>query len=742
MTHHTRLLRNITFGCAGITVLVLIAATIIEHLRGTAFAHTHIYGSPFFVALWALTAATAVAYLIARHMTRRIIVLWLHLAFVVILAGALVTHVTGSQGTVHLRQGDAPTRQYRTADGNESLPFGVSLKDFELAYYHGTRAPMDFISRITIHDGNNATEGEVSMNHIYSYRHYRFYQLTYDSDGMGSTLTVYHDPYGIGITYAGYALLLLGMVLFFFDPTSHFRQLLRHPALRKAALCMAVVSVSATASAAGTPRTLPAETAARFGDLYVYYNDRVCPLQTLARDFTAKLYGKTTYRGLTAEQVFMGWFFYYDDWKDEPMIHIKSREVRELLGIKGNYARLSDFYDYTGYKLGAALQEGTAVTDLRGARDADEKCNLALMVSGGNALKIFPYRENDSVPPTWYSVADRLPASMSHEQWVFTRYCMNYIAEQVARQDYAAADTLLAKTKKFQTKEAGGYLPSPTRFGAEKIYNAMDATRPVAMACLAIGILSFAYYCRRMASRRALRTAAVGTSLTILMSVLCLYLATMLTLRGIVSGHFPASNGFETMQLMACCVTIVALACHRRYEIILSFGFMLCGLALLVAMMGESNPSVTPLMPVLSSPLLSIHVVTIMTAYALFGFAMFNGIAACIVHRTRPADDAPIVRLQVLSHIMLYPAIFLLTAGIFIGAIWANVSWGRYWGWDPKEVWALITLLIYAAALHGESLPALRKPMNFHRFTVIAFLSVLITYFGVNFFLGGLHGYA
>ena len=174
----------------------------------------------------------------------------------------------------------------------------------------------------------------------------------------------------------------------------------------------------------------------------------------------------------------------------------------------------------------------------------------------------------------------------------------------------------------------------------------------------------------------------------------------------------------------------------------LPFGFLLCGLTLLVSMLSEANPQITQLMPVLASPLLSIHVVVIMIAYSLLAFIMLNGVTAVILHYSNKECIPQIERLQVISRIILYPAIFLLTIGIFVGAIWANVSWGRYWGWDPKEVWALITMLVYALALHPSSLPPFRKPMFFHIFSIVAFLTVLVTYFGVNYILGGIHSYA
>lgn len=742
MTDKIKLLRNISFGLTAFTTLLLAVTTFIEAARGTRFVATHIYGSPFFVALWIFVTASSLAYVMARKMAKRKATFLLHLSFVVILAGAFISHSWGEQGVLHLRQGDAPAGVFHSADGREyELPFGIRLENFELSYYPGTVAPMDFISTISVHDGDSVATGKVSMNNIYNYLNYRFYQSTYDSDGRGSTLSVYHDPYGIAVTYAGYALLLLSMLLFFFEHGSEFRKLLHHPTLRKTALCSMLPLVALSIQAADAPpKSLPEATASNFGDMYVYYNDRVCPLQTLARDFTVKLYGKASYKGMTAEQVLAGWFFYYDDWKEEPMIRIKSREVRRLLGIDGEYARLTDFFGPTGYKLGDAWKQGTEIKDLRGVSEADEKFSLVSALCTGNALKIFPYRSDDGI--AWYSVSDRLPSSMPHEKWMFIRYDMNYIAEKVARKDFAAVDTLLAKTKKYQEKEAAGYLPGNTRFNAEKLYNALDFTRPAAMLCLTVGIVSFFFYCRRMARGSSYRRSRVDGVLVALMAMVFVYVASVLTLRGIIGSHFPASNGFETMQLMAACVAIVAIASHRRFEPALPFGFMLCGLALLVAVFGESNPSVTQLMPVLSSPLLSIHVVVIMIAYSLFGFAMFNGIAAIILHYSGKECPTQIERLQVLSRLMLYPAVFLLAAGIFIGAVWANTSWGRYWGWDPKETWALITLLIYAASLHTASLPALRRPMVFHWFSVAAFLSVIITYFGANFIMTGLHSYA
>ena len=553
-------------------------------------------------------------------------------------------------------------------------------------------------------------------------------------------LAISYDPYGIFLTYVGYACLLLSMVLFFVQKKSRFRALLKHPALKRmGAVCVALwlCMISAPAWAAadpGRPRALPKNAAEAFGDMYIYYNDRICPVQTVAKDFTIKLYGKSTYKGLTAEQVLSGWFFFYDDWKDQPIIRIKDDETQRLLGIDGSYACINDFVDEHGYKLQEALEKKASA----GVNIANEKFNVISMVSTGSLFKIYPYRLPEDHVSVWYSFADQIPRSIPSAEWGFIRNSMNYVAEKIAMRDYKEVIRLLQKIKQYQKKRGDG-LPSKAKFQAEKWYNTTNFNRPLAMASVAIGILTFGLFCRMLVSRH--RSRKLTISLSGVMGLLSLYLAIHLGLRGFISGHLPMSDGFETMLFMAWCTTVFTLIAQRKFTMALPFGFLITGLAMMVAMLGESNPKVTNLIPVLQSPLLSIHVVVIMIAYSLLAFTMLNGVTALIFHFSKKDYTEEITYLSVVSRIMLYPAVFLLTIGIFVGAIWANVSWGRYWGWDPKEVWALITMLVYSLALH-PSLSWFKKPLFLHVFCIIAFLTVLITYFGVNFLLGGKHSYA
>ena len=747
-----KLLKRTAFSLLGILLLILTIATILEKIYGTDFVNEYIYSSVPFVILWGVTAITSLLYIIKSKLHRQPVIFLLHLSLLFILAGAFTTWIYGEQGTMRVRQGEQQTSFTDSKGISHQLPFSITLNQFEIIYYKGTLAPMDFISHISVADKDchRQIQGKVSMNHIFSYQHYRFYQSGYSEDNEGSVFSVSHDPYGIGITYAGYTLLLLSTVFFFFSPQSRFRQLLKSPLLHRSLtviLLLFAFSLNSNFLKANSPspKVLPREVAEHFGDLYILYNNRICPLQTFARDFTIKLYGSSSYKGLTPEEVLTGWLFYYDSWKNEPIIRIKSNEARKLLEIEGNYARLKDYIstinEYKLEKMMNHIRSGEQVTDKRGIEEADEKFNIINLVCTGAMMKIFPCRNIAGKTLEWYSQSDQLPQDMDNDKWVFIRKSMSYVNEMIVMKKYNDACLLLEKIKKYQQKECDGLLPADNKFKAEKIYNQFDYSKSVAMACICIGLICFIYYCHCMASQKRTSRKAI-IILNILQWIVFTYLSAAICLRGYVSNHLPLSNGFETMQFMAWCTLLLTFLLQRKFAMLLPFGFLLCGLTLMVSMLGESNPQITQLMPVLQSPLLSIHVVVIMIAYSLLAFIMLNGVTAVILHQSQKECKEQIERLQIISQIILYPAIFLLAIGIFIGAVWANVSWGRYWGWDPKEVWALITMLVYALALHPRSLPWFHRTMFFHVFCITAFITVLITYFGVNFLLGGMHSYA
>ena len=723
-------------------LVVLATATVVEKVQGSQVARAWFYDNGAFFALWAVIALSGSSYILLRKMWKRWSVFLLHLALLVILCGAAITWLSAEKGKMQVTPGQA-VKVFNTTQGkSHALPFTVTLQSFDIQTHPGTPAPMDFISHIVVDDGDGEpVAGTVSMNHVFSHRGYRFYQSGYDAQGRGAIFTVAHDPWGIGVTYVGYGLLLVGMLGVLLDRRTAFRALLRQAALKRSVALFIVMLAASTAIASDEQApSLPRDIASEMGDLYILHNDRICPFQTFARQFTAKLYGKTSYKGLSAEQVATGWIFFYDNWKNEPMIKIKNGNVRHILAIEGKYASLEDFYRTvsTG-TMQQTIDSLQAIDDqatLRALGEADERYQIANMVAAGTMVKLFPLQREDKLE--WYSHGSLdIPHDIDDGKWLFMRSGMDYLYEMIARQDWDGARQFIAKLKKYQVKECGETAPSQLTFKAEKLYNSMEWDRPLAMALATLGIVLFIIACHCLSRSRQLPRWARLTAMAVLVLSLA-YVTTALALRWVVSGHVPMSNGYETMQFMAWATIVITLVLSRRSTMVLPFGILTAGLALMVASFGESNPQITQLMPVLASPLLSIHVAVIMIAYTLLAFLMLGGVMAVILRR----DQAVAQRLHVIGQIILYPAVFLLTVGVFIGAIWANVSWGTYWSWDPKEVWALITLIIYALPLHQQSLPKFSKPMFFHVYCIVAFLSVLVTYFGVNFILGGMHNYA
>ena len=666
-------------------VVVLAVATFVEQARGTAFIGAHVYHTHWFVLLWGVLAVCTVVVCWRMRLWRRVPVLLLHGSFLVILGGALLTFVWGEQGYVHLEEGKT-TDRFVVQDSRHllPLPFSLRLDSFRIVCYPGTEAPADYVSYIHVSgNGRESQKASVSMNRIFSCGGYRFYQSSYDPDGRGSWLSVNHDPWGIGVTYAGYALLGLSMLWVLCSRGGEFRRLLRHPLLRMGGFLVLFLLLGTTLQAA--ERKLPVlnlKQADSLASVQVIYHDRVVPFNTLARDFVLKLTGKPAYKGLEPEQVIGGWLLHPEVWKDEPMIRIKSAALRRRLGLESDFARLSDLFDGQTYRLqaywDASDNHSGELSPLdKAIVETDEKVGLILMLQQGTLIQPLP--DDGSVA--------RLPE---------------------------------AKVR------------------AELLYNRIPFSQVLFMFNLTVGLLAFAVLLYRGMRRAAADSRMLRGLERFFTGALWAALAFQslgYALRWYIGGRVPLSNGYETMQFLALATLLLACLFRRRFPFTLPFGFLLSGFALLVSYLGQMNPQITPLMPVLVSPWLSSHVSLIMMSYALFAFMMLNGVLALCVRREA-------LRLMLLSRLLLYPAVFFLGAGIFLGAIWANVSWGHYWSWDPKEVWALVTFMVYAVPFHAGSLPRLRKPLFFHVYMMVAFLTVLMTYFGVNYVLGGMHSYA
>lgn len=744
-------------------ILVLVcmaAATIVEKSQGTDYAHAHYYGAWWFILIWAVLAALGAFYIIKRKV-KCASTLALHLSFIIILAGALLTHISAKRGMIHLRIGQ-PTDTYMAQDEEqgmkeEKLPFSLCLQKFEAKMHDGTNAVADYSSKFTVTDGDDKSEGEVSMNNIYSHRSYRLYQSSYDEDGKGSVLAINADPYGIPVTYTGYALLFISLVWMLFDPKGGYRKLLKSPLLKKGALITALIlsmgniQTLHAESATGNLQNavLPKETAEKFGELHILYNDRICPVQTFALDFCKKIYGARSYQGLTAEQVLSGWVFYGNTWANEPFIKIKSGEMKTAMNLP-DYASLNTFFnrEMGGYTIGQYVQEyynGQQDKFHQQAADIDGKIQIIMELREGISLKVLPYTFTKNVKATkdhsfikagtttWFSPVDKLPQAVEHQHALYIRNVFSLLNGDVKAGNTSRVNEFFVKMKKYQEVSSGNSLPTATQYKAERINNAFPFATILFMANLTLGFIALFYTIYRMTKKKDIKV--LNIALPILLGVSFLALTFGLALRWIISGNVPMSNGYESMLTVAWFVMLISILMQLRIRIVMVFGFLISGFFLLVSHINQMDPAIGQMMPVLNSPLLSIHVSIIMMSYALLSLTFICGIMG-ICLRSHGEE------LQALSRIFLYPALTTMGFGIFIGAIWANVSWGNYWSWDSKETWALITFMIYAVVVHTQSLPVFRKPLVYHIYITLAFLSIAMTYFGVNYFLTGMHSYA
>ena len=625
-----KLIKKIIFTLYILLVVCIGFATVVEKYRGTAFVGEHIYGAWWFSALWAVLTVASLAYIMKQHLYKRMAVMLLHLSFVVILVGALVTHLTAQRDTIHLRVG-IPYHLTSTSQ--------ITLKEFRIINYPGTDAPLDYQS-VILHGNEQVL---VSMNKVGNIDNYRLFQQSYDSDGAGVSLGLSYDPYGIAITYFGYLMLLIGIIATLLSRHTQMRSLYRK------AITVALLLISVNVYAEEKLPVIDKDIAHRMGSIQVLYNNRICPLNTVATDFTMKMTGSASWKDYSADEVFFSWMIYYMPWEKELLLNNPKKK-----GAEDRKAVVEMFYN-------------------------------------GQFTKIFPYRIGHAV--NWYSPGGQvLPREIPVKEQFFIKQSMDFLTEAIVTGQRDRAFEIIAKIKLFQRDMIGDVLPSENRTQAELFYNKLRSIKfPV------------------------LITAQLG-------------------LRWWLSGHIPLSNGYETMLFMAWVLLVLTIVLFRKFRFFLWIGPLAACCCLMVAMMTGSGSQITPLIPVLQSPLLSVHVMTVMCAYALFALQMMLGIYSFWTSKLE--------RITALSQLLLYPAIFLLTIGIFLGAVWANVSWGNYWSWDPKESWALITLMVYAIPLHKASIGVFNKPRFYHIYMISAFLAVLITYFGVNFILGGMHSYA
>jgi len=633
------------------------------------------------------------------------------------------------------------------------LPFSLYLKDFEVERYPGSNSPSSFTSEVILIDQEMGIREDrrIFMNNVLKHRGYRFYQASYDNDEQGTVLSVNKDRLGTFITYMGYMVLIGGMILALFVPGTRFARIAKKSASSAKKGFIILLLLGGGISLFSQPIVPPKDVARDFGYLWVQdKGGRFKPMNTLSNEVVRKVTRKTRYREYSPDQVLLGMILYPEAWQQLPLFKIKHPELHRLIGFKGEMVSFNDLMDSTrnAYLLtdlvnGAYAKEVPSQTDLdREVIKLDDRINALFLVQSGGLLRIFPDPEAEN--HKWTSVSEAMMGKMQHEGDTMTHVFLRYL-NAIQNGQYGTADSYLQVLHENQLARED-LLPSQTKKRVEIFYNRINIfprlTKFYGIFGILLMVLQFLIVFRTPRIFRGLFIAGV-VHLAVAFGIHTIALAA----RWYISGHAPMSNGYESMIFVSWVTLLAGLIFARRSGYAIALTAILAALALLVAQMSNMNPEITNLVPVLKSVWLTIHVTVIMAGYGFLGLASVMGLLNVFLYASLNSPNLRRLREVILevtrvNHLTLIVGLYFMTAGVFLGGVWANESWGRYWGWDPKETWALITVLVYAFVSHMHRIPGLRGNFAYNLASFIAYSSVLMTYFGVNYFLGGIHSYA
>jgi len=637
------------------------------------------------------------------------------------------------------------------------VPFGIHLNDFQLDRYPGSNSPSSYASEVTVKDGESEFPFRIYMNNILSYKGYRLYQSSYDRDELGTVLSINKDKPGTYVSYAGYLLLAIGLLFILFNKNSRFTNLsmmIDDIHKKRASLSITFIiflffSIDVQAQeSVFIPTTAQADSLATL--VYQTNDGRMAPIHSLASDLLRKIHQSTSYNDLSPEQVLLGMMASPFTWQSEKIIEVKNQVVQGMIGVDGKYATYNDFFNEQGrYKLtdviSAAYEKKPAQRSQldKDLMKVDERINISFMVYRGDLLKIFPVPgDPDNL---WVSPSADDISPISGLDSSFVRMSFHHYVELVV-QGNDSSIYILNGIKKYQRKYGAEVMPSSTKANLEISFNELNIFERLFPFYLYTGffllIITFIKIFKPKAKLRYM--VWTGQGLVILgFTVHTLGLA----LRWYVSGHEPWSNGYESMIYIAWATLLAGLLFSRKSEMTLAVTAMMGGIILLVAHLSWMDPEITNLVPVLKSYWLTIHVATIVASYGFLGLgallAFVNLISFIMKRKSNLISlDLSVRELTYVIEMTLTFGLILLTIGNFLGGVWANESWGRYWGWDPKETWALASIIFYSFVLHMRFIPGLQSLYAFNLASLLAYASILMTYFGVNFYLSGLHSYA
>ena len=649
------------------------------------------------------------------------------------------------------------------------LPFEIKLNKFILERYPGSMTPASYASEVTVLDkaeGKNFNS-RIFMNNILDYKGYRLFQMSFDKDEKGTVLSVNHDYWGTFFSYLGYFLLTLGMIWSLFTKKSHFAYLaLKAKAARQKRELLAPILVlgfllSSMVSAAQdvkkfSPKTVSKEHAAKFGELLVQDKDgRYQPINTLAGELLRKVSRKSSFMGSTPDQVMLSMVLFPDDWQSVRMIKASNAELMKMLGISEKLAAMSDFFDMQGnksYKLGSLVEAAIAKEPAHRNQldkdliDVDERLNICYMTFSGDFLKVFPLVNDSS--KKWYSVTDPSLIKQQDKATIIGNLLNDYfvaLKEAVSNNNYQKADEQLAKIKKYQRELGNAYIPSATRVKAELLYNKLNLFARIYPFYLLVGLIWVVLIFMSIL-RPGFKPVKTEKTFYWILILLFFVHTDGLIMRWYISEHAPWSNGYESMIYVAWASMLAGLIFAKKTPMTISLTAILAGLSMFVAHLSWMNPEVTMLVPVLKSYWLMIHVAVITASYGFIGLGALIGLTNLILAVFRKPENKQRINLVIdeltsINNQTVILGLYFLTIGTYLGGIWANESWGRYWGWDPKETWALVTILVYTFILHLRLIPGMGGRLTYNFASVLSFSTVIMTYLGVNYYLAGMHSY-
>lgn len=659
------------------------------------------------------------------------------------------------------------------------LPFSLKLNDFIAKKYPGTEKSFSsFESKVTLIDGKEKNDHHIYMNHILDYKGFRFFQASFDPDEKGTVLSVNHDFWGTNITYIGYYLLYFCMMAILFTKNTRFADLKRKLENVKkkkhqlTAVLVLLFSFNSFAQEHTThQRALPTQKqidsiinkykvsekhAAQFGRLVIQDDGgRMKPINTFSSELLRKVSKSDTYKGMNSDQAFLSMTQFPTVWFETPLIYIKkgNDSIRKIIGIEpdAKYATFRSFFDDKGnYKLSPYLDEAyKAATPNQFEKDfieTDKKVNLLNSALSGKILRIFPVPNDPN--NKWLSFLEinhTTGTSLDTIKGALPVY-LDALMKASETQDYTRANTFLVGIEDYQKVYGKAVRPAEDKIDYEILYNKYDVFKNLFWLYMMAGCLMLALVIVNIFFEKKILRFTIN-AFHIFIGLLFGLHTLGLIARWYISGHAPWSDAYESMIYVSWATMFFTLAFDRKSKLTVASGTFVASMILMIAHWNWMDPAIANLQPVLNSYWLMIHVAVIVASYGPFTLAMVLGIVSLILmlfanDKNKAKMDLNIKEITYINEMALTIGLVMLTIGNFLGGQWANESWGRYWGWDPKETWALISIMVYAFVIHARFVPALRGKWVYNVMAIFAFYSILMTYFGVNFYLTGLHSYA